>query len=76
MEAKQEGLNEDIVPEMIQQTAEEIDDDLKKVMRQQALLIAELSKAYAEEDAVVSYHYCLKPGVGFEIDDDLYKGMG
>ena len=54
MEAKQEGLNEDIVPEMIQQTAEEIDDDLKKVMRQQALLIAELSKAYAEEDAVVS----------------------
>ena len=50
MEAKQEGLSEDTVPMMRQQSAEEIDSDLKKLMQHQAMLIAELGKAYAEED--------------------------
>ena len=53
LEAKQEGLSEDIVPQMIQQSVEEVEDDLKKLTRQQAILLAELSKAYAEEDSKV-----------------------
>lgn len=52
-EAVQEGLDESIVPEMIQRSEDENEKAIRLMMMQQAQLIAEMEKAYAEEDAEV-----------------------